>query len=88
VTQHLRQPRPLASEPSQRVLDSPYLLAEEAAVYLRFKNVRSLYSALREGVDIPVRRRGRTLLFHRDDLDRWLAGERRVALLKDARRRA
>jgi excisionase family DNA binding protein len=70
----VRQPRPLASEPSQGRFDSPYLTAKEAAAYLRFANVRALYKAIRPQ-GIPVRYRGKTLLFHRDQLDRWLAGE-------------
>lgn len=85
--QHVRQPRPLASEPPQRATDSPYLNAQEAAVYLRFRHVRALYAAIAHGLDLPVSRRGRTLLFHRDHLDRWLAGEPRLGLLREARRR-
>lgn len=80
-----RQLGTLASEPVQRVVDSPYLLAKEAAVYLRFASVHALYKAL-ESAQIPYRRRGRTLLFHRVELDRWLAGETSRELLKDARR--
>jgi excisionase family DNA binding protein len=77
--------RPLASEPPRN--PSPYLTAKEAAVYLRFASVDALYKGIKnEG--IPVRRRGRTLLFHREELDRWLAGEERVRLLAEARRRS
>jgi excisionase family DNA binding protein len=80
----LRQPRPLASEP-KRVIDSPYLTTTEAAAYLRFRSARALYKAIAGGLDVPVVRRGRTLLFHRDQLDRWLAGESRVRQMSDAR---
>ena len=85
MTHELRQPRPLASEPPRRAADSPYLTAQECAAYLRFKNVGALYDAIAHGLDIPVFRRGRTLLFHRDHLDRWLAGEPRLGLLREAR---
>ena len=79
-------PRPLASEP-RRVIDWRYLNAKECATYLRFKNARALYDAIAKGLDVPVGRRGRTLLFHRDQLDRWLAGETRAQLLDEARSR-
>lgn len=75
--------RPLASEPPR--IQSPYLNAREAAEYLRFASPRALYKAIEHGLDVPVVRRGRTLLFHRDQLDRWLAGEARVRLLSEAR---
>ena len=72
--QRVRQPRPLASEPSHGALDSPYLTAKEAAVYLRFASVKALYKAVRLH-QIPVCYRGVSLLFNRLDLDRWLHGE-------------
>lgn len=75
--------RPLASDPP---LDSPYLTATEAAHYLRFASVVSFYKAIKNA-GIPVRHRGRSLLFHRAELDRWLAGESRVGLLREARSR-
>ena len=83
--QRIRQPRPLASEPT-RVIDSPYLTSHEASDYLRFANVRAFYQAVGPQ-RIPTLRRGRTLLFHRDHLDRWLAGERSVDIRREARRR-
>jgi hypothetical protein len=83
-----RQPRPLASEPPLPETDSPYLNAVECAAYLRFKSVRCLYEAIARGLDVPTVRRGRTLLFHRDHLDRWLAGEPRVRLLSEQRGRS
>lgn len=79
-------PRPLASEPA-RTIDTPYLTASEAAIYLRYKNARVLYKAIEYGIDIPFVRRGQRMLFHRDHLDRWLAGEPRLELLKQARSR-
>jgi excisionase family DNA binding protein len=84
MTQRIRQPRPLASEP-QRTIDSPYLTTAEAAAYLRFSDARCLYKAIYGGLDVPFVRRGKTMLFHRGDLDRWLNGESRVAMLNDAR---
>jgi hypothetical protein len=58
------------------VIETPYLNADEAAAYLKFKNARSLYKAIPVN-GIPFKRRGpKTLLFDRRELDRWLAGER------------
>lgn len=85
-TQQPRQVRPLASEPVDRGLHSPYLRADEAAIYLKFASVGALYKAI-EVEGIPVCRRGRTLLFRRDHLDRWLAGESRDVLMREARAR-
>lgn len=73
--------------PTIGIPDSPYLTAEECTRYLRFASKRELYRAVKEQ-GIPARRRGRTLLFRRDELDRWLAGESRVHLLREARRSA
>lgn len=80
----VRQVRPLASEPAQGRVDSPYLSTEEAASYLRYASARSLYNAVTR-LHIPHRRCGRKLLFRCDELDRWLAGESRVTLLREAR---
>lgn len=76
-------PRPLASEPA---IESPYLTAREAALYLRFASVEAFYKAIKTA-NIPTRHRGRSLLFHRAELDRWLAGEPKVRLLSEARSR-
>lgn len=79
--QQRRQPRPLASEPTNSAAQSPYLRADHAAAYLKFGTVRSLYKAIADGLvnaanePIPVLRRGRTLLFDQRDLDRWLHAE-------------
>jgi hypothetical protein len=78
----MRQVRPLASEPVR--VESPYLNAKEAAAYLRFASVGALYKAVGPQ-GIPVRHRGATLLFHRGDLDRWLAGESSGTLRREAR---
>jgi hypothetical protein len=67
--------------------DSPYLTSVEAAAYLRYSSVRVLYNAIKTD-GIPVRKCGRKkLLFHRGDLDRWLAGEPTLRLLNEARSR-
>lgn len=82
-----RQPRPLASEPVLQQADSPYRTAQEMAVYIRYRSAGQLYKAIANGLDIPVRYRGRTLLFDIHEVDRWLAGESRVRLLSEARAR-
>lgn len=80
----VRQPRPLASEPR---VESPWLNSKGAAAYLGYASVDSLYKAIARGVDIPFVRRGsRTLLFRRDQLDRWLAGESRLRLVSELRK--
>ena len=81
MSAQLRQSRRLASEPSQGTADSPHLTTQEAAAYLRFPSANALRHAIRYGLvnsageRLPVLRRGRTLLFHRDELDRWLHGQ-------------
>jgi excisionase family DNA binding protein len=74
--------RRLASEPA---IDSPYFTAREAAQYLRYASVAAFYQAITTA-RIPVRHRGRSLLFHKDDLDQWLAGKSRVELGREARK--
>lgn len=54
--------------------DSPYLTADEACRYLRRTNVKAFYAAVLSE-RIPHRRAGRRLLFLREELDAWLAGE-------------
>lgn len=73
--------RPLASEPA---IESPYLTAAEAATYLRYASLTAFYKAIKNA-NIPTRHRGRSLLFHRGELDRWLAGETKTALMGEAR---
>jgi excisionase family DNA binding protein len=64
------------SVPAEDRAASPYLTAKEAAAYLRYGSVAALYKAIPE-LNIPcLRRGGKTYLFHRDTLDRWLAGAR------------
>jgi excisionase family DNA binding protein len=53
-------------------VQSPWLTAEEAASYLRLPTVKALYQAVRRG-EVPCHRRSkRTMLFHREELDRAL----------------
>jgi len=47
-----------------------YLTTEEAAAYLRFPSLKAFYEFLRRH-NLPVLRRGRHLLFDRQDLDAW-----------------
>jgi len=59
------------------VTESPYLTAAEAAVYLRYRSVKALYGAVRDG-HIPRwvwSRRGGALLFHKAFIEQWLHPE-------------
>ena len=59
-------------EAARRIVESPWLTAEEAAEYMRFPTVKALYQAVRRG-EVPVHRRAaRAMLFNRDELDRAL----------------
>lgn len=59
-----------------RVPESPYLLASEAARYLRYATTRALYDAIPQ-LNIPCHRRGgKTLLFDRRELDAWIRDSR------------
>lgn len=73
----------LASEPAT---PSPYITATECAAYLRFASMDGFYRAVKTD-GIPHRRCGRKLLFLPAELDRWMAGESRVTLMSEARRR-
>ncbi len=55
---------------------SPYLTAEEAAVYLRRPSVQSIYALVKRGRLKPMPGFGR-LLFTRDELDACLQRKRR-----------
>lgn len=48
-----------------------YLTAQEAATLLRFPSLKALYRFIGRH-NVPVLRRGRTLLFDADDLAAWL----------------
>jgi hypothetical protein len=51
--------------------DSPYLLSEEAAAFLRFKDAR-LFREWAKRNRVPVLHRGRTLLYRRSVLESFL----------------
>lgn len=64
---------------------SPYLTTAEACRHLRYKSLKAFYDAIHT-LDIPHRKCGpKKLLFKKDELDRWLAGEPKLRLLAEAR---
>lgn len=56
-----------------RALDSPYLTAHEALIYLRLNTLSTLYHHIREN-RLPTLRRGGRYLFDRRELDAWVRG--------------
>jgi len=56
-----------------RVVESPYLTAQEAVVYLRLNTLSSLYRLIEEH-KLPAGRRGRLYLFDTRELDAWVKG--------------
>lgn len=64
------------------IADSPYLTAEEAAAYLRYRDIKAFYKAVL-GLRIPHRRCGTRFLFVAAELDVWL--EERAAFLAGER---
>jgi excisionase family DNA binding protein len=54
-------------------IDTPYMTAQEAMRYLKVESSSNLYRLIREH-RLPFCRRGRSYLFHRDELDVWLHG--------------
>lgn len=54
-----------------------YLTAHEAATLLRFSSLKALYRFLSRH-NVPVLRRGRTLLFDSDDLHAWLKDNNQI----------
>jgi excisionase family DNA binding protein len=60
---------------TERVIDSPYLVAAEAAAYLR-TTLKGLYGLVQRGRLKPMPGRPRRLLFTREALDAFLAGEK------------
>lgn len=58
-----------------REIASPWLDADAAAAYLRCKSVRQFreHVAVQPGFPAPRKRPGVKLLWHRGDLDKWLA---------------
>lgn len=60
-----------ASPKPTREIDSPYMIASEAVVYLRLRTVNALYRLIDEQ-RLPFGRRGRLYLFDKRKLDRWV----------------
>ena len=53
---------------------SPWLTSAEAAHYLRYRSTQGLRDAVNRG-ELRASKRGRTLLFHLDDLDAYLRSQ-------------
>jgi hypothetical protein len=82
------QAAPSATETLEGYRDSPYLLSDEAARFLRF-NTRALFVKWAKRNRVPVCRRGRTLLYKRAVLEAFIEGKtwtNRHALTATARR--
>ena len=56
-------------------VDTPWMLADEAAAYMKFDNVNQLYRFLDMHSDFPRGRRGRVILIDRTMADAWLRGD-------------
>jgi excisionase family DNA binding protein len=56
-----------------RQIQSPYLTAREAMVYLRLNSQSALYRLVNE-YHLPTLRRGRLYMFDTRELDAWLRG--------------
>ena len=54
-------------------IDSPYLTAHEAVSYLKLGSLSALYRLIKQH-RLPHCRRGRLLLFHKNEIDIWLRG--------------
>lgn len=75
--------------------ESPYMTTAEVAEFARCATrtverawAAYRHSAGREGLRATQRGAFSTLLFHRDDVDRWVKGEQPVAPAKSRLRRA
>lgn len=64
-------------------LGTPFLSAEEAALYLRV-SVRALEHFRGEGGGPDYRKHGGSIVYHRDELDRWSAQRRYSSTSKKA----
>jgi hypothetical protein len=65
------EPLPDLSQSALGVAESPYLLTDEAARFLRFKDAR-LFREWAKRNRVPVLHRGRTLLYRRSVLESFL----------------
>lgn len=57
------------------MIDSPYLWASEAAIYLRI-SLRALENFRATGEGPAYRKHGGRIVYHREDLERWSARRR------------
>lgn len=62
-----------------RIIESPYLNATEAAIYLRRPSVHSIYALVKRGRLKPLPGFGR-LLFTKEELDACLQRKRRRSI--------
>lgn len=69
-----RQKPAKSRKPSPKVA-TPFLSADEAALYLRV-SVRALEHFRSEGGGPDYRKHGGSIVYHRDELDRWSAQRR------------
>lgn len=65
--------RPAQAQQSQRAIDSPYLSAHEAVVYLRLGSLSALYRLINEH-RLPFGRLGRSYRFDKRELDAFVKG--------------
>jgi excisionase family DNA binding protein len=68
-------------------MESPYLLADEAAAYLRLGSTDALYYLIKQH-GLPFCRRGRLYLFDRRELDAWTHGHASALDFSRAKRSA
>lgn len=63
------------SKEKKLTIESPYLKAEEASIYLRV-SVRALEHYRQDGGGPAYRKHGGLVVYHINDLDRWSARRR------------
>lgn len=81
VVRDLSSDSPQGFGMSNREVQSPYLTAAEAVIYLRLGSLSALYRLVREH-RLPHGRRGRLHLFDKRDLDAWIRGTTAIELLR------
>jgi hypothetical protein len=67
-------------------LKSPYLLADEAAAYMRYTSAAAFRRAVKN-LGIPCLRRGRRMFFTQSDLDQFMSVASEATKSKRARRK-
>lgn len=63
-----------------------WLTAEEAAAYLRFEHASAMYRGSLRALGMERGGAGGRLLWHTEDLDRWMRGEGRHRDIQEAER--